>query len=47
VVAAIALSKEVRVNVGASYRATAGFYGPESQINGFAGTIGIQFRLGY
>ena len=43
--ASVSISRAARLTVGASYRATAGFYGPESQINGFAGTFGIQFRF--
>jgi hypothetical protein len=43
--ASVSITRAARLTVGASYRATAGFYGPESQINGFAGTFGIQFRF--
>jgi len=43
--AGVSLSRAARITVGASYRATAGYYGPESQVNGFTGTFGIQFRF--
>jgi len=43
--ASVSITRAARLTAGASYRATAGFYGPESQISGFAGTFGIQFRF--
>jgi len=43
--AGVSLSRAARLTVGASYRATAGYYGPESEINGFTGTFGVQFKF--
>ena len=45
VTAGISLTRAALVTLGASYRATAGFYGPESQIHGVTGTVGVQVKF--